>query len=403
LNYTAARYLPESGPPRFVRRTTLAPHEYRKNFRQIDSDIIAALTSREADAVTPQMSKIYLRLVSAPAHFWEREGVLFISAAQSASDRPLKASRLLYELLGVASATAHKALSWMHEQGIIGYAAGKNGVGIRIFLNRATTSIGVRPGREKILPFGRSSTSGRAGSAGEPAFKDSYAVREVLETEEIRRLPAGSAGRTAGQHVVADATVVSPRSPQPVPPNDAPESCRQSQGFEPERSSERQAQPSRSSAGPKAVAGVETLVEDVISRLSRELLPTLQATARSAAALEHDRTRLWLETRGLPKAARVAQSEAFAVLRRHGLISETAAKRQAEVGRGVMTASEPRRLGESEVEELAQGCLALLETQGRALEATLAELSSTEGGYLLAEDVERVRCRAAALLGFSNP
>ena len=108
--------------------------------------------------MTPLMSKIYLRLVSAPAEFWEREGVLYFSAGERGR-RPVKASKVLYGLLGVASATAHKALGWMHEQGIVGYFAGKNGVGIRIFLNRAAGSIGVRTvaAGKKILPFARGS------------------------------------------------------------------------------------------------------------------------------------------------------------------------------------------------------------------------------------------------------
>jgi hypothetical protein len=61
---------------RFVRRTQLGPSEYRKNFRQLDGEIIAAVTSADADAITPLMSKVYLRLVNAPGGYWEREGVL---------------------------------------------------------------------------------------------------------------------------------------------------------------------------------------------------------------------------------------------------------------------------------------------------------------------------------------
>src|SRR5215217_4428370 len=95
--------------PRFVRRTQLGPGEYRRNFRQIDADVIAAVTSKEADGVTPLMSKIYLRLASAPPEFWEREGVLYF-AAKEADGRLIKSSKVLYELLSVASATAHKAL-----------------------------------------------------------------------------------------------------------------------------------------------------------------------------------------------------------------------------------------------------------------------------------------------------
>src|SRR3954462_9508110 len=103
-------------PQRFVRRTTLGANEYRKNFHQIDRDAIAAVTSAEADRVTPLMSKIYLRLVSAPAEFWERQGLLHFAPKEGDDGRLVKSSKVLYEVLGVASATAHKALSWMHEQ-----------------------------------------------------------------------------------------------------------------------------------------------------------------------------------------------------------------------------------------------------------------------------------------------
>ena len=132
-------------PPRFVRRTQLGPNEYRKNFRQIDGDVISAVTSVEADRVTPLMSKIYLRLVHAPAQYWERDGVLRFES-ELRDDGHVTAWVALCEMVGVASATARKALLWMHEQGIIGYFAGKNGVGIRIFLNRAASSIGSQGG-----------------------------------------------------------------------------------------------------------------------------------------------------------------------------------------------------------------------------------------------------------------
>ena len=130
--------------PRFIRKTQLAQGEYRRNFHQIDNEIIETITSTEADQVTPLMSKVYLRLVRAPTKFWERDGVLRCEAEFREEGKPVKAWAVLCELLGVASATASKALSWMHEQGIIGYFAGKNGAGIRIFINRASSSIGTR-------------------------------------------------------------------------------------------------------------------------------------------------------------------------------------------------------------------------------------------------------------------
>lgn len=128
---------------RFVRRTTLQASEYHKNFQQIDDDIIKAITSTEADTVTPLMSKIYLRLKTAPAHLWERPAVLHFQG-ETKGEKWIKAWDQLCKHLRVSSETANKALTWMHEQGIIGYSAFKNGVGIRIFLNRATSSIGTR-------------------------------------------------------------------------------------------------------------------------------------------------------------------------------------------------------------------------------------------------------------------
>src|SRR5215217_5613712 len=98
--------------PRFVRRTSLGPNEYRKNFRQLDREVIDAVTSPEADRVTPLMSKIYLKLANAPEKFREREGVLRFEAEQ-VEERPVRAWALLCEVLGVASATANKALRWM--------------------------------------------------------------------------------------------------------------------------------------------------------------------------------------------------------------------------------------------------------------------------------------------------
>jgi hypothetical protein len=83
-----------------------------------------------------------------------------------------------------------------------------------------------------------------------------------------------------------------------------------------------------------------------------------------AAPHEHERTREWLENRGLPKAARVAQYEAYNVLRRYGVISETArsSRAPADVGRNDYTPPEPHLLSHDEIAELAEACVAMLET-----------------------------------------
>ncbi|MDT7808169.1 MAG: hypothetical protein QOJ70_1982 [Acidobacteriota bacterium] len=348
--------------PRFVRRTQLGPSEYRKDFRQVDCDIIAAVTSREADAVTPLMSKIYLRLVNAPAQCWEREGVLRFEA-ELREERQVKAWDALCELLGVASATASKSLRWMHEQGVIGYFAGKNGVGIRIFLNRASSSIGSRAASKKILEFPPASSGGARASSDEAAFSDSFAVLESLDTDINPRAPKSGADSPG---VVKSSLI--PQRPEPA--------MFQHEGT----------RTARGTAGP---VFADKISEVLLGRLE----PAMRAAAAQAAAREHERTREWLESRGLPKAARVAQREAFNVLRQHGLVGDAAARTRAsiKVDRGQCDLSQVQQLSAAELRELAETCVAMLEVHGQSIDVTLAGLSAEAGGVLLVEDAAKVR------------
>jgi hypothetical protein len=359
--------------PRFVRKTQLGPNEYRKNFHQIDREVMAVITSAEADQVTPLMSKIYLRMVNAPERFWEREGVLRIES-EVRDEKLVKAWAVFCDLVGVASATASKAIRWMHEQGIIGYFSGKNGVGLRVFLNRAISSIGVRQGQagKKILAFPPASMGDSPASANEPAFMDSYAVREVLDTDINPRAPKNGAETGRANKNLSE----------PTPPVVVDHS------------------PIRAPSIPRQGEPESFLLENVIKRLRAELEPVMHAAARQAAAREHERTREWLENRGLPKAARVAQHEAYNVLRKYGVISEASrsSRAQSEVGRNSYVPPEPHLLSAEEVNDLAQACVAMLETQGQSIEVTLSEMSSEVGGFLLPEDAGRVREKANLLI-----
>ncbi|HEV2860949.1 MAG TPA: hypothetical protein VGX48_08090 [Pyrinomonadaceae bacterium] len=368
--------------PRFIRRTRLGPNEYRKNFHQIDRDIMAAVTSHEADLVTPLMSKIYLRLVNAPDGFWEREGVLRIEAEERGKAL-VKAWVVLCDLVGVASATASKALRWMHEQGIIGYFAGKNGVGIRIFLNRAVSSIGVRQAQagKKILAFAPGSPGRAPASANEAAFMDSFAVSEVLETDLNPRAPKNGADTEP---------VVKTSSAQPRSQSLAARASRDPEG--------------REQALPPPPA-YPLPVGEIVERLKSELEPCVRDVATRAAAQsaarEMERTREWFEAKALPKAVRVAQRETYELLRKHGGVAGRCGQGSAglEVGRGAgdHTAVAARPLTAEEVRETAEVCVALLETQGKSIEVTLSEISSMGGGWLLPEDAPRVREAAREL------
>jgi hypothetical protein len=317
------------------------------------------------------MSKIYLRLINAPARCWERDGVLHFEGELS-DDKRLTAWDELCRAVGVASATANKALKWMHEQGIIGYFSGKNGVGIRIFINRASSSIGTRTAGKKILEFPRASSLEARTSADEAAFSDSFADLEVSDTDLNPRAPKNG----------ADKTEVVKTDPDPHPTRS---------GYSP------QGVGLENVHLPRTALWVEVPVEEIVSRLRYELEPSLQSAARRAAAQEHERTREWLENRGLPKAARVAQREAYNVLRQYGVIRHTAHASPADVGRG-QPVRELQPLSDGEVEELAQACVAMLEVKGQSVELTLSEMSAEAGGFLLPEDASRVRARAAALL-----
>jgi len=364
--------------PRFIRKTQLGANEYRKNFHQIDCEIIAALTSTEADQVTPLMSKIYLCLVNAPAKYWERDGVLRIEA-ETREEKLVKAWAVLCDLAGVASATASKAIQWMHQQGIIGYFSGKNGVGLRIFLNRAASSIGARQaqGREKFLTFPPASFDENHDSLREPAFNDSFAVPEVLDTDFNSRAPKNG----------ADKVQVDKISPEPTPRI----SANQPFSVKPCTTTMSQTESARS-------------MDEIVKRLRTELEPAMQTAARNAAAREHERTREWLESRGLPKAARVAQHEAYNVLKKYGVISESARtpRGRADVGRNNYIQPVPHILTDDEIADMAGACLAMLETKGQSVELTLSEMSTEVGGFLLPEDACRVRDMANALLFAGN-
>lgn len=361
---------------RFIRRTTLHADEYRTNFRQIDCDVIATLTSDEAALVTSQMSKVYLRLVNAPTACWEREGVLRFTGGEI-DGKFVTAWEQLTSLAGVASATARKALRWMSEQGIIGYYAGRNGVGIRIFINRAASSVGHKAkSDQKNLRLVDASTRAARTSRNDVPFNDSFAVLENLDTDINPGAP-----KTGAEHEPLDK-----KSPEP----DARESNHTANAGRVENQ--------RTQAMPDAPTTIT--VQEIVTRLRRELEPAMHVATRQAAAREHERTREWLETRGLPKAARVAQHEAYNVLRKHGLFNETtrSAGAHADVGRREVIAAPPHPLDTGEIAELAGACLAMLETKGQSIERTLAGMSAEAGGFLLPEDAMKVREKTNSLL-----
>jgi hypothetical protein len=369
-----------ASPPRFVRRTNLHDGEYRKNFRQIDRDAIEMVTSDEACRVTNLMSKIYLRLIDAPTHFREVEGVLRFTGEERGEEW-LTAWEQLISMLGVASATAQKALNWMHERGVIGYDARRNGVGIRIFLNRATTSIGKGEGsaKQKNLRLIPTSLGETHTSPGDTPFKGTFGVRDGLELEFNSRAPKnGAVNKEVGRTL-----------PEPEPALTGNPQARAMQ------EGQRVANVNGNLANMLPV-------DEIVNRLRSALEPSLRAVAVQAAQREHERTREWLDKHGIPKATRVAQKEAYNVLKSHGLVNADAqrARAQQEVGRSSNSYAAPdARPGTAEeIMEIAETCVALHEAQGKQVEVTLSEISSEGGGWLLPEDAPKVRDVAHRLM-----
>lgn len=378
----AATSAQSSLTPRFLRRTSLQLHERNTNFTMLDNEIAAAVTSPEADAVTPLMSKIYLRLKTAPRHFFESDGVLRFAGEEREGKR-VTAWEQLRQHLRVSSETANKALQWMHAEGIIGYSAFKNGVGIRIFLNRAASSIGFRPdsGEQKILRFPHTSVGNSPASVSEAAFKDKNSKND-LDKDIKSDAPKNGANTKS----------VDKKVPDPIPPpNTLPCPHPVHEGREVEATAQH--------------SGTVSM-DEIVTRLKNELEPCVRSAAAQAAAQtaarEIARTREWFETKALPKAVRVAQRETYNLLRKQGHVDERVRRARAdlEVGRSESECAPPaaQPLAQEEIREAAETCIALLETQGKSIEVTLSEISSENGGWLLPEDAPRVREAAQALM-----
>jgi len=147
-------------------------------------------------------------------------------------------------------------------------------------------------------------------------------------------------------------------------------------------------------------------VEEIYTRLKAELEPRVaEVAARTAARTaqqEVESTRVWFKTKALPQAVRVAQRETYNLARKLAQTGEGPRQARAdfEVGlqREPVTPPAAKPLTDVEVRETAETCVALLEAQGKPVEATLAEISVEGGGWLLAGDVPRVRAEVESIL-----
>ena len=290
MSALALQAVPVTTP--FVRRTALQDDEYRVNFKQLDNDVIAALVSPAARAVTPLMSAIYLGLLAAPLACWEREGVLRFTGETTQHER-LTAWQQLRQLTGVANSTLAKALQWLHEQSLIGYVAHKNGVGIRIFLNRAAASIRSRTTQKNLRLVPAPSSAAAAPLVG-TAFKERE-LRENRENTSAHAREADFASEPPSQPPAL--TIVRPSAhelPKPAP--------------------------------------VEFAAPALLAALTNRVVEELKPAINAATKHESEATREWFIKHALPKATRVAQRETYELLRAQGVLAKKAAQ-PADIGR----------------------------------------------------------------------
>jgi hypothetical protein len=97
----------------------------------VHADVVRAITSEEADEVTPLMAKIYYRLLLAPDEWWQSNKILRIKS-DSHGKVLTTAWTFLVNWLRVTAEDARRALEWLNEKKIINYQSEEDGRGISI-------------------------------------------------------------------------------------------------------------------------------------------------------------------------------------------------------------------------------------------------------------------------------
>jgi hypothetical protein len=99
----------------------------------INRSIVEAITSREAEQVTPHICAIYQRLVMVPAE-WRTNNKLLLIRAESQAGVLTPAWSTLVAHLRVSPETARRALEWFEEKGFISITSSADGREIKIYM-----------------------------------------------------------------------------------------------------------------------------------------------------------------------------------------------------------------------------------------------------------------------------
>lgn len=294
---------------RVVRRSFLYPHEKRTNFTPIDNDFLRAVSSDEAAKVTDKMAKIYLRLVQIKrdSPFYQSDGALCFSGEER-NGQWITGFDQLVQFLGVAPATARKALEWMKAKGIIGYVCPK-GYPARIWLNHATTSVTSRQNANDNFSETKIGTSFFcAESTAVPAFKEEHAHEDNLSNTNSRTLISAAASHHTQNNI--------------------------SQTAKPELSSNLRGgilgenDLHHGNNEIKKLTRIVGELERKVSKILPDCALAVRAEVDDQMELQFNKMRRYIAEKALPQAARTGQQEAYKILRRYGAVASEAQQRQ---------------------------------------------------------------------------
>jgi len=321
--------MPQTAPAttadlRVVRRTFLHANEKRTNFTAIDNDILQAVSSDEAAVVTDKMSKIYLRLIGLhrESPYYQSSGVLCFPGEERAGNWVTGFDQLVAHL-GVAPATARKALEWMKGKGIIGYVCPK-GFPTRIWLNHAVSSIAARdnaPERKLQLIQGglakTESTFFHPETTVVPTFK------ELMNHEENHEFTNPRTREITPSDSPCDKAPIATSEHFPTLPVDNTGSAVNAtlHHFPSNVLMDRGISGEISIATSRDVKKIEEQISALQTRFSN-ILPACAAAVRAEIddqlEFQFRKLRQYWQEKAVPQAARVAQQEAYKILNQAG-------------------------------------------------------------------------------------
>jgi hypothetical protein len=149
--------------------------------------------------------------------------------------------------------------------------------------------------------------------------------------------------------------------------------------------------------------------QEITHSVTLALLPRMKelATQAAQAAVQREaaHTRLWLEERAVPKAVRVAQHEAYKILRQYGVLAEREAQVQAQLSVGSLCDNAPPAAEASstpctpeQLAHIAEICVTLHQLHGTTVDSLLENFCTEHAGPVDRDQLPYLRILVEDLL-----